>query len=122
MLVEKLKNVKRKKSSKIIIVAEGDKAGGAFEIAEKVTAKVKGYEARVTILGHIQRGGAPSCMDRVNASRMGYEAVKALLKSKQGVMIGIVNKEITYTPFGQAVKHLLRLNPDLLKMLEVLSI
>src|ERR1019366_362133 len=111
MLVEKLKNVKRKKSSKIIIVAEGDKAGGAFEIAEKVTEKVKGYEARVTVLGHIQRGGTPSCMDRVNASRLGYEAVHALLQSKHGVMVGIVNKEIAYTPFEKAVKHIQRLNP-----------
>jgi len=121
-LVEKLKSVKRKKSSKIIIVAEGDEAGGAFEIAKKVTAKVKGYDARVTILGHIQRGGDPSCMDRVNASRLGYEAVNALLKGKKGVMTGIVNKEVVYTAFEKATKHIQKLNPDLVKMIEVLSL
>lgn len=121
-LVKKLKNAKRKKSSKIIIVAEGDEAGGAFEIAKKVTEQVKGYDARVTILGHIQRGGVPTCMDRVNASRLGYEAVNALLKGKHGVMVGIVNKEVKYTPFSQAVKHIDKLNPELLKMVEVLSL
>jgi 6-phosphofructokinase 1 len=121
-LIDKLQNSKRKKSSKIIIVAEGDVAGGAFEIARLVTDKVKGYDARVTILGHIQRGGSPSCMDRVNASRLGYESVNALLKSKQGVMVGIVNKEIVHTPLNRAVKHTQKLNPELLKMLEVLSL
>jgi 6-phosphofructokinase 1 len=118
----KLKNAKRKKSSKIILVAEGEKAGGAFEIARKVTERVAGYEARVTVLGHIQRGGSPSCMDRVNASRLGFEAVHALMKSRQGEMVGIVNKEVVYTSFGKAVKHIEKLNVDLLSMLEVLSL
>ncbi len=121
-LVEKLKNAKRKKSSKIILVAEGEKAGGAFEIAKKVTEKVSGYDARVTVLGHIQRGGSPSCMDRVNASRLGYEAVHAIVKRQHGVMVGIVNKEIVYTPFERATKHIQKLNVDLLSMLEVLSL
>lgn len=122
MLVNKLENVKRKKSSKIIIVAEGDEAGGAFEIAKKVTEKVKGYDARVTILGHIQRGGSPSCMDRVNASRLGYEAVQALLSGKRGVMVGIVNKKVEFTPFEKAVKHIQKMDTELVKMLEVLSL
>ncbi len=120
-LIDKLKNAKRKKNSKIIIIAEGDEAGGAFEIARKVTEKVKGYDARVTILGHIQRGGTPSCMDRVNASRLGYEAVLALLKSQQGIMVGIVNKEVAYTALKKSAKHMQKLDSELLKMLEVLS-
>ena len=122
LLVNKLKNAKRKKSSKIIIVAEGDEAGGAFEIAKKETEKIKGYDARITILGHIQRGGSPSCMDRVNASRLGYEAVKALLNGKCGVMVGIVNKAIEFTPFEKAVKHIQKMDPDMVNMLEVLSL
>lgn len=121
-LVAKLENTKRKKSSKIIIVAEGDEAGGALEIAKKISERVKGYDARVIILGHIQRGGSPSCIDRVNASRLGYEAVNALLKGKHGVMVGIVNKEVCFTPFEKVVKHINKLNPDLEKMLEVLSL
>lgn len=121
-LIQMIITSKRKKTSKIIIVAEGDEAGGAFEIAKKVTKKVKGFEARVTILGHIQRGGRPTCLDRVNASQLGYEAINALVKGKRGVMVGIVDKIVTYTPFEKAVKHLEKLNPDLVKMLEVLSL
>lgn len=122
VLIDKLKNVKRKKSSKIIIVAEGDEAGGAFEIAKKVTEKVKGYDARITVLGHIQRGGAPTCMDRVNASRLGYEAVLALINGKRDLMVGIVNKKVEYTLFENAVKHIQKMDPELVKMLEVLSL
>lgn len=122
VLIDKLKNVKRKKSSKIIIVAEGDEAGGAFEIAKKVTEKVKGYDARITVLGHIQRGGAPTCMDRVNASRLGYEAVQALINGKRDLMVGIVNKKVEYTLFENAVKHIQKMDPELVKMLEVLSL
>lgn len=122
VLIEKLKNAKRKKSSKIIIVAEGDEAGGAFEIAKKVTEKVKGYDARITVLGHIQRGGAPTCMDRVNASRLGYEAVQALINGKRDLMVGIVNKKVEYTLFENAVKHIQKMDPELVKMLEVLSL
>lgn len=121
-LVEKLKKAKRKKTSKIIIVAEGDEAGGAFEIAKKVSEKVQGYDTRVSILGHMQRGGSPTCMDRVNASRLGYEAVNALIEGKQGMMVGIVNKEVAYTSFKDATKHIQDLNADMIKMVEVLSL
>lgn len=121
-LINKLEKGRKNKSSKIIIVSEHDDAGGALEIAEKIKSKLPFYDTRVTILGHIQRGGNPTAMDRVNSSRMGYAAVNALLNWKSNVMIGIVNKEICYTPFKNAVKHLQEPHPDLVKMMNILSI
>ncbi|HEX8515562.1 MAG TPA: 6-phosphofructokinase [Bacteroidia bacterium] len=121
-LVNRLKNKRKTKTSKIIIVAEGDEAGGAFEIAEKVKQQLPEYDTRVTVLGHLQRGGSPSAMDRVNSSRMGYAAVEALSAGKNNVMIGIIDKNITYTPFDKAVKQKQKMNPDLLRMLDILSI
>jgi len=121
-LIRKLeKGWKRNKSSKIIIVAEGDEAGGAFEIAKKVKKKFNQYDTRITILGHIQRGGNPTCTDRVLASRLGFAAVEALIENKKGVMAGIINNKIVYTPFKNAVKHTLTLDTDLLKIAEILS-
>jgi len=121
-LIKRLENSRKSKSSKIVIVAEGDEAGGAFTIAEQVKKRLPDYDTRITILGHIQRGGNPSAMDRVNSSRMGFAAVEALLAGKVNVMIGIVDKEIVYTPFEKAVKHRQGLDPDLVRMLEILSI
>ncbi len=121
-LTKRLKSGRKNKSSKIIIVAEGDEAGGAFTIAEQVKKRLPDYDTRVTILGHIQRGGNPSAMDRVNGSRIGFSAVEALLAGKQGVMIGVINKKITYTPFANAIKHTQRLDPELIRMLEILSL
>ena len=120
-LIKRLKNGRKSKSSKIIIVAEGDEAGGAFTIAEQVKKRLPDYDTRVTVLGHIQRGGNPSAMDRVNSSRMGFEAVEALIAGRSGEMIGIVDKKIVYTPFKNAVKHNQCLDADLLKMLKILS-
>jgi 6-phosphofructokinase 1 len=121
-LIKRLENSRKSKSSKIVIVAEGDEAGGAFTIAEQVKKRLPDYDTRITILGHIQRGGNPSAMDRVNSSRMGFAAVESLLAGKVNVMIGIVDKEIVYTPFEKAVKHRQGLDPDLVRMLEILSI
>lgn len=122
-LVESLENGwHRKKRSSIVIVAEGDEAGGAFEIARKVETKMKGkYDMRVTILGHIQRGGNPTCMDRVLASRLGVAAVEALHEGQRGVMIGQVNKRIIFTPLDHAVKHHAQINPELLRVVDILS-
>lgn len=120
-IVKKLGKGRKGKSSKIILVAEGDQEGGAFKISEKLKEKFPKCEIRVSVLGHVQRGGSPSCMDRVYASRMGFAAVEALLAGKRGVMIGIINKEIAYTPFENAVKHITSLNPDYLRMLDILS-
>jgi 6-phosphofructokinase 1 len=121
-LVTRLKNKRKSKNSKIIIIAEGDEAGGAFSIAEKIGKELPEYDMRVTILGHIQRGGNPSAMDRVNSSRIGFAAVEALIAGKHNVMIGIVDKRITYTPFEKAIKHTEVLDTDLIRMLEILSI
>jgi 6-phosphofructokinase 1 len=121
-LVTRLKNKRKSKNSKIIIIAEGDEAGGAFSIAEKIGKELPEYDMRVTILGHIQRGGNPSAMDRVNSSRIGFAAVEALMQGKHNVMIGIVDKRITYTPFEKAIKHTEVLDNDLIRMLEILSV
>jgi 6-phosphofructokinase 1 len=121
-LVERLKNKRKTKTSKIIIVAEGDEAGGAFEIAEQVKKLLPDYDTRVTILGHIQRGGSPSAMDRVNSSRMGFAAVESLIKGHKSIMVGIRDKEIVFTPFEKAVKQKPRLDNDLMRMMDILSI
>lgn len=121
-LVKRLKSGRKNKFSKIIVVAEGDEAGGAFKIAEAVKQQLPEYDTRVTVLGHIQRGGNPTAMDRVNSSRMGFAAVEALLQGKKNVMIGIIDKRIAYTPFEKAVKHIRQLDPDLVRMVTILSL
>ncbi len=115
-------NWQRKKNSSIVVVAEGDEEGGAFKIAEEVKKRCfDRYEIKVTILGHIQRGGRPTCLERVRASRMGMEAVKALLDGKNAVMIGEVGGKVTYTPFEKATKHHIEINSTLLEMVNILS-
>ncbi len=122
-LIKKLETGRRKnKTSGIIIIAEGDELGGAFEVSQIVKKRLPHYNIRVTILGHIQRGGSPSCLDRVLASQYGYHAVKALLNDKSGVMIGIVKREVVETPFSQAVKHNRKIRQDLLDMTRILAI
>jgi len=122
-LIDKLKHNRREnKTSGIIIVAEGDDAGGAYDIAKKVNEKFHQYSTRVTILGHVQRGGAPSCMDRVLASRLGFEAVKGLLDGKNNMMVGQINKKIIFTPFEKSIKHHRDINRDMLEMARILSL
>jgi 6-phosphofructokinase 1 len=121
-LLSRLGVSRRDKSSKIIIVAEGDDAGGAFEIAKIVKDKFPLIDTRVSVLGHIQRGGPPSCMDRVLASRLGVAAVESLLEGKSGEMIGIVNGKIHFTPFSHAIKHNTEINSELLKIVDILSL
>ena len=111
----------RKKDSNIIVVAEGDDAGGAFEVAKKVEENYD-YQTRVVVLGHIQRGGSPSCFDRVLASRMGMAAVEALREGLSNVMIGMVNDEIKYTSFDKACKHEQQINKSLFDLLNILSV
>jgi 6-phosphofructokinase 1 len=120
-LIRLLSEGRKEKSSKIILVAEGDEAGGAFAIAEQVKKKIPSLETRVTVLGHIQRGGNPSAMDRVNASRMGFASVEALLSGKLSVMTGVINNQIVFTPFANAVKHIHQPDENLLRMIGVLS-
>jgi len=113
---------KRKKSSNIILVAEGDHAGGAFEIAEKVKNDFKEYDVRVTVLGHIQRGGSPSAYDRYIASLMGVASVQAILKNEKNIMIGYVNREVVYVPFIKTVKHHKTINKSFLDILNILNV
>ena len=106
-LVDYLQMGRRKnKTSGIIVVAEGGQLGSAVEVAQKVKDRIPSYETRVTTLGHIQRGGNPTCSDRVLASIYGYEAICALLDGRTGVMIGRVAGKTVYTPFEEAIsKH-----------------
>ena len=120
-LLKTLGEKRREKHSRIIIVAEGDEAGGAFKVDKAIKEKFPEFETRVTILGHIQRGGSPSCMERVNASRMGYAAVETLLSGKSSVMVGIVNRSIRLTPFSEAVKQQIEPDAGLLKMVDILA-
>ncbi len=113
---------KRRKSSNIIIVAEGDEEGGAIAIAERLKPELTGYEVRVAILGHLQRGGSPSALDRVNASRLGNAAVEALLDGQQSVMVGLQNDEITLVPFRKAVKQHKGLNQHLVDIIDILNV
>ena len=113
---------KKEKSSSIVIVAEGEKIGGAIKIAEKVSQEHPDYDVRVTILGHVQRGGSPSAFDRVIASRMGVSAIEALLENQKNIMIGLVNNEIVYVPFKKALKNKKPLNAKSLELIEILSI
>ncbi len=116
------KGFKRKKSSNIIIVAEGETRGGAFAIAESVKEEFQEYSVRVSILGHIQRGGTPSALDRVNASKLGYEAVQALVDDQKSVMVGFHNNEISHVPFSKVIKLKKNVDPQALGMAEILSI
>jgi 6-phosphofructokinase 1 len=113
---------KRQKSGHIIIVAEGDDAGGAFKIAELVQQKFDKLETKVVVLGHIQRGGNPSCMDRVLATRLGYEAVEALLGGQNKVMVGQIAGKVAYTPLINAVKHIMDVNDTMLHMAEIMAL
>jgi len=115
------KGWRKNKTSSIVVVAEGDETGGAIEIAKKVKAKFDNYDTRVTILGHLQRGGNPTTMDRVLASTLGVNAVEALLDGKTGVMIGIVNKELCFTPFEKASKHHGEMDKNLLRISKLLA-
>ena len=113
---------KRKTLSNIIIVAEGAKEGNAAEVAAELKEKCPGYDIRVVVLGHIQRGGSPTCMERVRASQMGLEAVQGLIDGKRGVMIGIVNDHVAHTPFSKAIKNQEKIDSQLLQMIDILSI
>jgi 6-phosphofructokinase 1 len=112
---------KRKKLVNIIIVAEGDEFGGANEVSSYIKERLPKIEVRVCILGHIQRGGSPSCMDRVLASRMGYHAIESLIEGRHNVFVGIVNNKIHFTPLNEAVKKKQRINEEWINMVRILS-
>jgi len=116
-----LEKERRKKLVNIIVVAEGDGFGGANEVAKVIKERVPNQETRVAILGHIQRGGPPSCLDRLIASRMGYAAVDALITGKHNVMVGILNNRLHYTPLEKAVKAKQKINEEWLKIVKILA-
>lgn len=112
----------KNKTSSIVLVSEGDEIGGAIKIAEQVGKDHPEYDVRVTILGHLQRGGSPSAFDRVIASRMGISAVEALRDNHKDVMVGMTNNKVVLTPFEEAIKNKKQLNPQLLEITKILSI
>lgn len=113
---------RKSKNSAIVLVAENPKTGGAMGLAERVKREYPQYDARVTILGHLQRGGSPSAIDRILASRLGSAAITALQEGQRNVMIGIRNGEIVYVPFSQAISHTKKLSHDMIDLVRVLSI
>ncbi len=122
-LEELIKNGFRKsKNSSIVIVAESEITGGATGLAERMRNEHPEYDVRVTILGHIQRGGSPSAFDRILASRMGVAAIDALMDEQRSIMIGIVNDEIVHVPFTKAIKDDKPVNENLLGVISILSI
>lgn len=112
---------RRKKLVNLIVVAEGDEFGGANEVAKFIKKKLPHQEVRVCILGHIQRGGSPSCIDRVIASRMGYHAVECLMEGKHNVFVGIVNNKMSYIPLDEAVKKKQRISEEWMKIVKILA-
>lgn len=112
----------RKKSSNIILVAEGDQVGGAYEFTKKFADRLKDYDVRVTVLGHIQRGGSPSAFDRYMASRMGVAGVEAALAGQTNIMIGYKNSKVVTVPLEKAVKTHKKMDKELLHVLNVLNV
>ncbi len=113
---------RRQKLFSLVIVAEGNKNGGATEIAQKVKEKFDFYDTKVTIIGHLQRGGSPTCMDRVLASRLGHSAVEGLLSGEKNKMVGLVNNQIKFTSFKDAISKEKSLQNDLITMAEILAL
>lgn len=122
---ELLDSVKRgaenKKISNIIVVAEGNKLGTPFEISEEIVSKYPNMDIKVTILGHVQRGGSPTTLDRVNASIMGVAAVEGLLNDKSDVMVGLLNNKLEYTFLQQAIYNKAPINIELRRIAKILA-
>ncbi len=110
------------KASSIVVVAEGEKLGSIYDLAKATQNGFPDYDIRVAVLGHIQRGGSPSCADRVLASRLGYGAVIGLMDGKTNVMAGMQSNKLTFTPIEEAIKKHNEMDPDLLKISEILAI
>ena len=110
------------KSSSIVVVAEGEKLGSIYDIAKATKNGFPDYDIRVVVLGHIQRGGSPSCADRVLASRLGYGAVIGLMNGQNQVMAGMQSNRLVYTPIEEAIKKHNEIDQDLLKISEILAI
>ena len=109
------------KSSSVVVVAEGEELGSIYDLAKATKEEFPNYDIRVTILGHIQRGGSPSCADQVQASHLGYGAVIGLMEGKNKVMVGMQSNKIVYTPIEEAIKKHNEIDKDLLKIAEILA-
>jgi 6-phosphofructokinase 1 len=113
---------KRKKLVNLIVVAEGyDEAGGAPGLAEIIKKRMPSADVRICVLGHIQRGGSPSCNDRLVASHMGYYAVESLIVGRKNVMVGVINNKIHYTPLDKAVKEKQKIGQEWMKIVKILA-
>lgn len=112
---------RRKKLVNMIVVAEGDEFGGANEVARLIKERMPNADTRVCILGHIQRGGSPTCLDRLIASRMGYHAVESLIVGRHNVFVGILNNKMNYIPLEKAVKMKGKISEEWLKIIRILS-
>ena len=123
-LLESLRKSKASgKSSSIVVIAEGDKIGkNVFELKDYVEANLPEYEVRVSVLGHMQRGGSPSCFDRVLASRLGVKAVESLMEGKSNFMAGMINNKVALTPLLQAIKGKTEIDRELLRVSEIMSV
>lgn len=113
---------RKSKNSSLVLVAENDVTGGALKLAERMKTEYPQYDVRVSILGHMQRGGSPTAKDRILASRMGYAAIQALLENQRNVMIGIRNEEIVYVPFSKAIKKEKVVSKEMIDVQRTLSI
>ncbi|MDC1052296.1 6-phosphofructokinase, partial [Flavobacteriaceae bacterium] len=110
------------KSSSIVVVAEGDKIGkNVFELKDYVDEHMSYYDVRVSVLGHMQRGGSPSCFDRVLASRMGVKAVETLMQGKTNYMVGLLNNLMELTPLKKAIKGKSKINKELLRVSDIMT-
>jgi 6-phosphofructokinase 1 len=112
---------KSKKAFSIVVVAEGDEQGGAYKIVDKLRMQIPDFDPRVSILGHIQRGGSPTAYDRVLASRIGNAAVEALLRGETNKMAGLINNQVALTSYDDAINKTKQLNADLLRLVDVFN-
>jgi 6-phosphofructokinase 1 len=111
----------KKKTSSIILVAEGDDAGGAFKIKQQMEAYGDEFDMKVTVLGHIQRGGSPTAYDRYLASRLGVAAIEALLDDQRSIMVGMINRKIEHVSFNQTIKHHKEIDQQMLNVVDILN-
>lgn len=116
------RNWKSSKSFSLVIVAEAGESGRTFKIAEELNKQLDYYDTKVTILGHIQRGGNPSCFDRVLSSRLGVAAVEGLLEGNKAVMAGILNNKVCFTPLSEVIAKIQHADEDLIRIAKILSI
>lgn len=112
----------QEKTSMIVMVAEGDDAGGAYKIAKEVKKRFGQYDTRVSVLGHMQRGGSPTCADRVLASRLGVSAVEGLLEGRSNEMVGVVDNKLVFTSFKAVVSEKKKFPYELMRIAEILSL